>query len=446
MLWNVNFVACLTLRIETKIPVRLSTCLRAKIQEGDFVRLLPRSIRGGRQCIELQTSVTTFERELKDGQRECVQLHAQIHFGTRNYFDYYNKELTCDTVHYELLVDEELVEDRTLKYPQLLTVSPADQQMALQYGLICQVDAVDYSSPNWIHADFTRQEFLNQAIGTNINPSTTQPLWALASSSATWPGTDAALAIFKPPKRLTTSQLSNHSLIVGATIIIRILFWMLVPAPELSVLLLDWSKSQPLFGISPMALPVLELLVSGKFLAARQLLFAQVLVSGQLEENGNELLIKRRNNLAMEIMLKTLELDNSTKGSVKSTALLYGAGHCPNLYQQLCAKGFIAKEICWRTAWSVFVPSFGRTNGMVSSNSMVIGLVIVPLYFLLGGFDWILTWQIILKDLILTQDLWDASVVEISYLIRHVALYLVFAKFIVRDRASIDLFNESNKQ
>jgi len=428
---------------------RMNSPLYANDKEmamSPFVRLRPRSIRGERRCIELQTSVTTLTRETRDGRTENVQLHAQIHFGTREYFDYYNTEIKTDSVHYELLVDEYLMQGKTLRYADLLTASPADQQMAKQYGLTCQLDVIDYSKSDWIHADYCRGEFRQSVIGSTSTENIKEPLWALASSSTTWPGAEALDAVFRPPARLAKSSVTDHTLISISSIFIRILFWMLVPAPELSVLLLDWSKSKPLGRISPIALPFFELLLSGQLLSARQLIFGQMLVSGQREAEQNFQLIKCRNDRAMNVLMTTLEGENIDKTATKTTALLYGAAHCPDLYQRLCAQGFVAEKTTWRTAWTVFVPSFGRTNGMISPNALAIGLVIMPLYFLFGGLDWILTCQQLFEDLLSSQNNLDASATELLYLIRHVALYLTFAKFVVNDVPSVKLFDEYKKK
>ena len=55
---------------------------------------------------KMQTAVTSFQRG-----SETVELHAQLHFGDESYFDFYNSPEfdSFDHVHYELLVDEDLL-------------------------------------------------------------------------------------------------------------------------------------------------------------------------------------------------------------------------------------------------------------------------------------------------------------------------------------------------
>eukprot|EP00547_Thalassionema_nitzschioides_P007036 CAMPEP_0194205772 /NCGR_PEP_ID=MMETSP0156-20130528/4980_1 /TAXON_ID=33649 /ORGANISM="Thalassionema nitzschioides, Strain L26-B" /LENGTH=150 /DNA_ID=CAMNT_0038932139 /DNA_START=983 /DNA_END=1435 /DNA_ORIENTATION=- len=149
----------------------------------------------------------------------------------------------------------------------------------------------------------------------------------------------------------------------------------------------------------------------------------------------------------MSVLTKTLERENISNNATETTALLYGAAHCPDLYQRLRSQGFVAKETHWRTAWTVFAPNFGRTSGMMSPNAMAIGLVLVPFYFLFGGLDWILTCQEVFQDVFSSpRHTLDAGATEVLYLIRHVALYLTFAKFVVNDAPSFKLFDESNKK
>ena len=67
----------------------------------------------------------------------------------------------------------------------------------------------------------------------------------------------------------------------------------------------------------------------------------------------------------------------------------------------------------------------------VSPNALAVGLVVVPLYLAGGGFDWIGT----LQDTELSMrsgNYLSATLGELLYLIRHIALYLSLAKFVVQ--------------
>jgi hypothetical protein len=123
--------------------------------------------------------------------------------------------------------------------------------------------------------------------------------------------------------------------------------------------------------------------------------------------------------------------------------------HCPDLRRKLMNMGFVPMKTQWRTAWSVQVRCFGTggsKDGFLetfaassSPTAIAIGLVILPLYFSIGGLDWIAT----LRDV--TTAIEDGSVVEASfniglYLVRHVMLYLGLAKFVVEWDGGMNFF------
>jgi hypothetical protein len=441
----------------------------------DFVRI--RTTRGNRlQILDLETAVTTLERK-HDGAK--VELHAQIHFGTHDYFDYYNSQefsSRFDRILYELLVDEELITTKDTQMGQYryltddvsIMASPSDRKMARQYGLSCQVDVVEYTKPKRVHADFTRQEFIALANKSTSSKNDRkqeqeqlqQPLWALASTSPSWPGAEAVSAIFRPstPSASVGQRLFSNLFLPGSALatVLRLFFWILVPAPELSVMLLDWSSilPRPTGGIvSPVAMPVLESLLTGNIRQAQQLVFGQVLVAGQKSSqsannrHNNDLLIGQRNDHALEVLRASLNEDESCR----MTALLYGAMHCPDLYQKLIRQGFTPTQTTWRTAWSVRIPKFGTSsrqsstsrsrssstmgssgdNFASSPNALAVGLVVVPFYLAVGGFDWISTLHDI-EVLMRSGSFFDAALEELLYLVRHVALYLSLVKFVVQ--------------
>ena len=420
-----------------------------------YVRLVPRTVRGSRQCFEVQTAMTTFERTLPEGGKQQVDLHAQLHFGDQDYFDYYNSDefgSQYDGVLYELVIDDSMVQndENGLRYLPRggngIMASPTDQQTASQYGLTCQVNAIEYARPKWIHADLTRQEILEQTDRRNQQrqePSLQEPIWALASSAPTWPGAEAISALFRPSTPSTplstpvTRRLFSNLFLPGNALagLLRALFWVLVPSPELSVMLLDWSSilPRPTGGVSQVALPVVQSLLTGNHQEARQLVFGQMIVSGQSSSSNEKVLIGKRNEHAVNVLSKCLNKENGQK-----YALLYGGMHCPDLQQRLTSMGFNRVKTQWRTAWSVQVPSFGTGTSSQgetfaatsSSTAIAIGLVILPLYFCIGGLDWISTIREVASS-VDAGSMADALFVLGLYLVRHVMLYLGLSKFVV---------------
>ena len=176
--------------------------------------------------------------------------------------------------------------------------------------------------------------------------------------------------------------------------------------------------------------------------------------------NGDSVLIAKRNERAIDVLEASVERDGC-----RQNALLYGASHCLDLQRRLETKGFQPTKTEWRTAWSVDVPAFGlgsaNDRGQVSggtrsrkkllpafvsdltssssSNGIAVALVVLPLYLLVGGFDWIATIGEVGGALGKAEG-GDAMLETMLYLVRHVALYLGLAKFVVEWDGQANLF------
>jgi hypothetical protein len=400
---------------------------------------------------DMQTAVTTFQRgnstDTTVGGLQTVELHAQLHFGERAYFEAYNSRsfnVARDAVLFELLLDEHLLDtdihsdtgtamdtsnspssgqeqERQRRQRRILpnrdgsspvSASPPDQATAKQYGWSCQVDVMDYSQPNWIHADLTRQEFLqrldnddndNDDGAQTTNMFSVKPLWQLATKGGSpFPlplaAKEAATALFSgppilgdaPERRLFTNLYFSGGNLAAS---LRAVLWMTVPSPEVSVLLLDWASLLVgrVNGVSKVSLFIAQSLVAGRLDKVRQLVFGQVVLAANQQQqqlaaaaalrsrnkNQNQnnqdwsLLVTQRNERALQVLDQTLDSllqedfnnnnDISNKGKVGSkVALLYGCSHCPDLHRGLVQRGFTPVESEWRTAWSV--PFAGSNN------------------------------------------------------------------------------------
>lgn len=375
---------------------------------------------------------------------------------------------------------------------------PSDEATASSYGLKCQLNVIDYTKDNWIHCDVTREDYLSFFSSSSSSSSTSnidpmKPIWALSSTAMTpiQEYTSALIRPFTPSSfqnslsQFSSLRLFTNLFLPGANLasIFRLLIWVLSPSPEVSILLLDWSSivnPRPTGMISPIFVPSLQSLITGNILNARKLIFAQVVVSGQTAGGKDLNIIQRRNLVALNTLMNVIKSKANeactaldTKGSTDSNnnivqsrryALLYGAMHCQDLQSRMEKMGFVLRKVEWRKAWSVNVPTFGmgennlalvgknnnspRSNSImsdfVSSNSpsdIAIGIVIVPIYLLIGGLDWLVTVNEIAQSL--DQSLWtDSIVTAILYVIRHLALYLALAKFVVEWDGESNLFGE----
>lgn len=473
-------------RSEPSVPP--STAITTKFKSSPrHVRLRARSLRGSRRRFELQTAVTTFRMNRPSGEVTSLDLHAMVHFGDSSYFDYYDSrgfEEKYDRVHYELIVDEDLLSAdadgnkrlRPRKDGQsVLLPSDSDQRLADSYGLETQVRSINYAKPAWVHADFTRQEMLSRiekppaAAGASLGRKDERPLWALASTTPTFPGSEALAAIFRPStpslplSSPVTRRLFSNLFLPGDAFagLIRALLWTTVPSPELSIMVLDWSSltPRPTRGISRVAIPVLECFLTGNIAEGRKLVFGQMVSAGQNSDDRSStesLLVGKRNDRALSALRTSIE------NGRKKNALLYGGMHCADLQRKLESMGFTPVKTEWRTAFSVDVPRFGTgsvdltrgrknrvANGIAdqlesfaassSPAGIALGLVVIPTYLAIGGFDWLATVRDV-GSAVENGQMLDGIAEILLYVVRHAALYLGLAKFVVEWEGGTSLF------
>jgi hypothetical protein len=402
----------------------------------------------------IQTAVTTFQKGAT-----TIDLHAQLHFADPGYFDYYNSRAFSDSldhIHYELLVDEQLLNfDTATKRWQLkepIMASPNDQNLADSYGWKCQASEIDYTQNKWVHADMTRQEFLKLVDRDTNENASSQPLWKLASPNAqsSSAAAEAVSALLVGPPQMSYSQafvkrrLFTNLFLPGSQLanILRALLWMTVPAPELSVILLDWSsvlsgntRSTRVSAANPSALnevawPIFASLAKLDVASMRRFFFGQVLVSSNANAKSNikdrtwSLLVTKRNDHALKILKSTLANEDSS-GQVHS-ALLYGCSHCPDLHSKLVAEGFRPTKTSWRTAWSVQERSDNSSAVVPALTLLLVG------YLGVGALDWVGVMGDVSQIWVRDQESYlDAGVAASLYLVRHVLLYLGFSKFLV---------------
>lgn len=519
--------SCLTISMSAAEMPRVGFSSSQKKSPMKFLRIKPKRSRNNKQRVfELQTAVATLGKKNQDGTDVTIDLHAQLHFGEDGYFQFYNDEAfvnNYDKVFYELIVSNSLLHTENDGTKRLISLQkdglnrgdtgtsdyinnsnsnpnpvappPSDESTASSYGLACQLNVIDYTKENWIHCDATREEYLSFSSSSSSTDITTsdplRPLWALSSTAMT-PIQEYTSALFRPftpssvqsansnISQFSSLRLFSNLFLPGENLasIIRIFSWVLSPSPEVNILLLDWSSiinPRPTGMISPIFLPSIQSLLTGNILNARKLIFAQVVVSGQTAGGQDLNIVRRRNSVALDTLLKTIEntTSNSKSDSDKITnsnnnAVLYGAMHCQDLLSRLEKMGYSLRKVEWRKAWSVNVPTFGtgenlsstmtKTPGRSSATSSIMsdfvsandlsdiafGLVIVPLYLLIGGLDWLAT----VKDIATSVDdsLWtEAGATSVFYVIRHLVLYVALSKFVVEWDGEAKLFGDTTQ-
>jgi len=385
--------------------------------------------------VELQTCIQRFTRREPDGTFSTVDLHAQVHFGDPEYFEYFNGEKTgfarkeYDEVLYELIVSDSLMEVDALsgrrRVATALMPSLADAQTALQYGLACQLDVIDYTQPSWYCADVPKEDItygknggmLFRGDGDGHGDGKGQEV---RQQNTVLEMMEAFVKPTTPAKDGLKTQLFSNLFLAGDSIssMLRLLLW-LVPVPELSVILLDWSSLAPRpGGLSPVAFSVIESIARGDFAAARKLVFSQLVVSGQANEDSSSVVVGLRNDVAIKTLTDSIEDDERSK----RFALMYGALHCRDLHKKLKQNGFAPSGTEWRTAWTVDIP--------VTETALTGTAIAIPLYFGISGLDWYGTIVDAANDADALNG-YGAVAVVAFYLFRHVALYYSLARFVL---------------
>lgn len=116
----------------------------------------------GRQ-VALETSVTRYQLMNEDGERVTVDLIGAVHIGEQAYFDQLNEQFEkYDALLYELVAPEGTVIPKGGGQRDAIPTNPiAGLQKTMQagLGLEFQLEHIDYTKDNFVHADMSPEEF-----------------------------------------------------------------------------------------------------------------------------------------------------------------------------------------------------------------------------------------------------------------------------------------------
>lgn len=307
----------------------VSTSLHAEVKpapatrSSDFVRF-----REDAKGAQLQTAVATY----RNAQGVAVELIGAIHIGDKAYYDALNKRFTtCEVLLYEM-VGEELeaiegkpptAEDMARGIDEFLNpdkprrnvapkAAPPDEAPAEQAArdrltwlhplydtlknslkLESQMECIDYTKKNFVHADMTARQFssMQQKRGEGF-----LQLWL----------------------RAVQAQMAQ---------------------PETN-------------ANSPGLLKILEILCRPdsptelKRLLGRMFDQVEKLMAGMETEQGS-VIVAERNKVALDVMQKQIAMGRKRLG------IFYGAAHLPDMEQRIIAMGFKREKLEWMTAWDL---------------------------------------------------------------------------------------------
>ncbi len=267
---------------------------RKKNESEQFMRI--RKNAGGRP-VALETSITRYELINEAGERITVDLIGVVHIGEKDYY----KDLNQSFERYEGLLFELVAPEGTV-IPKggrgdagagLNPVAALQVGMQTVLGLEFQLDHIDYTKGNFVHADMSPEEFV-ESMKKNEESVSGYALKAIGQSMA-----------------MQSSGQSDSSF---------------------GMLMAMFSKDK-------------EIKMRRAF--ARQM---QEMEAGLVMFEGNDgsTIIDHRNAKCMEVLQREI---NSGK---KNLAIFYGAGHLPDMQRRLLSE-FKMKRAgqSWLTAWSL---------------------------------------------------------------------------------------------
>jgi len=410
---------------------------KRKEQFNNFVRLKKSTNTNTINDYELQTCITTLQNRVT---KQKVEIHGVVHFGTNDYFTYLNDDVSkkCDLILYELIVPQSFLTnrdtDKTIKrrLNREIASSTNDQNTALQLGLTCQANVIDFQDKNWYCADLTKEEL------TSIEE-------LHSSNKKNIPGAELLSAFFQPispssqqeQEQQPKTRLFSNLFLPGTTFasFLRYCLWLGLPAPDLSILLLDYASLIPRpkgdSMISPIASTVFSNILKGNIQIVRQLLFSNIITSSHFRTpNPNESLVQR-NNHALDVLYSHLE-----DGDNKDIALVYGVHHCPDILSKLLQyddSQYVVVDRSWRTAFNMSSATTEKAKANKNNPSLAIMITLIALgYLSLSAFDWFSLLQAFALGIEHQMDVFEITFDVFAYVLRHLIVYLTLVKFLIQ--------------
>jgi len=245
---------------------------------------------------ELQTAIASFE----NAAGVQINLVAAVHLGEKEYYEALNDYfLTQDLVLYELVAEPDQVPVQGGSALNTSMIGLIQQAMAGFLSVEFQLDEIDYSKSNFLHADLTPSQLTQLMSSKNEN-------------------------FFTMFLNLLMAQMSEQSA----------------------------SEDEPLSSINMLSL--MRALNSERQNDAIKYLFAEelgrsggVIVSEQLERQLT--ILGDRNNVALRVLRQVLLHPEN-----RQITIFYGAAHMPGIEREISASmGFSRTNLRWESAWIV---------------------------------------------------------------------------------------------
>ena len=110
--------------------------------------------------VAMETSITRYVTKNKDGQRVTVDLIGVVHIGEQKYYEKLNERFTgYDAMLYELVAPKGTIIPKGGGERGFNPISGLQQGLQMGLGLEFQLEHIDYTKENFVHADMTPKEF-----------------------------------------------------------------------------------------------------------------------------------------------------------------------------------------------------------------------------------------------------------------------------------------------
>jgi len=250
----------------------------------------------GGKPVALETALVQFEIPAKDGQpAKLVDLIGAIHVGEKSYYEDLNTRFaTYDALLYELVAPEDFRIEQGQKLESQSGVGAFQNALKSFLGLEFQLDCVDYSKANFVHADMSPDQF-QKTMQERGESFLTYFLRMMGQGMA--------------------MQAKNPSNASDAELIIALL------RRDRAALKRVMADAMSNMGDS---------------------------LSSIASKDGSSTIITERNKKALDVLRRELE------GGKQKVAIFYGAGHLSDMQERLL-KDFGAKRTGeqWLTAWDL---------------------------------------------------------------------------------------------
>jgi hypothetical protein len=260
----------------------------------------------GREPLEMQTAIIRYRPAAakngpanRNGQKTdaTVDLVAAVHVGDDAYYRELNRRfLGYDAVLYELIAEPGTVVERGRGTPNSHPVGALQNGMKTMLALEHQLEKIDYTQKNFVHADLSPNEFMKAMQARN----------------------EGFLQMYM--------RLLGHSLAMQSDKGAK------GESPEVELLAAFFSSDRPR---------------KLKQALAKQLADAESMLVSFGGEDGS-VLITDRNQAALTVLKQQLAAGK------KQLAIFYGAGHLPDMDRHLREDfGLEPVEVTWLTAWDM---------------------------------------------------------------------------------------------